>query len=223
LVSDDDDNDLYRRWAEGDVNAGQDLVEHHLLYIGRFFANKVADPADTEDLVGQTFEIVAKNLGKFRGDSSFRTYLFGISRNVLRDYIKKKGRRPGDVDFEVTKIADIGPSPSVVMAERKEQALLLQALRTIALSYQIVLELSFFESMTQAEIAEQLGIAPGTVASRIRRGKKQLYDQLELLADSRELLESTKSNLQDWAESIRKLLEDSEDERPESENAERDD
>ena len=127
------------------------------------------------------------------------------------------------VDFEVTKIADIGPSPSVIMAERKEQALLLQALRTIALSYQIVLELSFFESMTQAEIAEQLDIAPGTVARRIRRGKQQLYNQLELLAVSRELLESTKSDLQDWAESIRKLLEDSEDEESEEEDSGRED
>ncbi len=201
-----DDKELYRLWAEGDRKQGEALIDRHLLYIGRFFANKVADAADTEDLVGQTFEIVAKNLGAYRGDSSFRTFLFGIARNVLRDYIKKKRRQPGDVDFEVTRIADIGPSPSVIVAERKEQTLLLQALRTITLSYQIVLELSFFENMTQAEIAVQLGIAPGTVASRIRRGKQQLYQQLELLTGSREILESTKSSIEDWAESIRALL-----------------
>ena len=205
-MSGPDDKELYRLWAEGDRKLGEALIDRHLLHIGRFFANKVADAADTEDLVGQTFEIVAKNLGTYRGDSSFRTFLFGIARNVLRDYIKKKRRQPGDVDFEVTRIADIGPSPSVIVAERKEQTLLLQALRTITLSYQIVLELSFFENMTQAEIAVQLGIAPGTVASRIRRGKQQLYQQLELLAGSRELLESTKSSIQDWAESIRALL-----------------
>ena len=118
-VSSQDDKELYRRWAEGDLKQGEALIDRHLLYIGRFFANKVADVADTEDLVGQTFEIVAKNLGTYRGDSSFRTFLFGIARNVLRDYIKKKRRQPGDVDFEVTRIADIGPSPSVIVAERK--------------------------------------------------------------------------------------------------------
>jgi len=199
------DAELYSAWAEGDTAAATTLVQRHIAQVGRFFSNKVADPMDTEDLVGRTFEICAQKLGSFRGDSRFRTYLFGIAHNVLRDYVKKRSRQP-DLDFEVTMIKDIGPSPSVIIAERKEQTLLLEAMRSIPVAYQVALELAFFEEMTQAEISELLGVPPGTVASRIRRGKQQLLQRIETMADTRELLESTLSSLADWSRSIRKLL-----------------
>jgi RNA polymerase sigma-70 factor (ECF subfamily) len=200
-----EDGELYQRWASGDHAAAEELVGRHFDQIARFFANKVADASDSEELVSKSFEIVQRKLGTFRGDSSFRTYLFGIAHNVLRDYVKVRGRRP-DVDFEVTKMVDIGPSPSVVMAERKEQALLLQAMRSIPLNYQIVLELSFFEELTQAEIAGVLALPPGTVASRLRRGKDQLEKKIVELAETAAIRESTMTRMSDWARSIRKLL-----------------
>ena len=199
------DTDLYKAWAEGDTAAATTLVQRHIAQVGRFFSNKVADAMDTEDLVARTFEICAQKLGSFRGDSRFRTYLFGIAHNVLRDYVKRRSRQP-DLDFEITMIKDIAPSPSVVVGERKEQTLLLEAMRSIPVAYQVALELAFFEELTQAEIAELLGVPPGTVASRIRRGKQQLLERLEALADTRELLDSTLSSLADWSRSIRKLL-----------------
>jgi RNA polymerase sigma factor (sigma-70 family) len=201
-----DDSKLYARWATGDREAGGHLIDRYLGQLGRFFSNKVVASPDTEDLVALTFEVCAKNLGKFRGESSFRTYLYGIARNVLRDYVKKRGRRPSEVDFRVTRVVDLGPSPSVILGERKEQALLLAAMRAIPLELQIVLELSFFEEMTQAQIAEVLDLPPGTVASRIRRGKTLLFEQIEALADTPQLLESTMHGLRDWARSIREHL-----------------
>jgi RNA polymerase sigma-70 factor, ECF subfamily len=200
-----EDANLYAQWAAGDRAAGGYLVDRYLGRIGRFFSNKVVSPSDTEDLVALTFEVCAKNLGKFRGESKFRTYLFGIARNVLRDYVKKKGRQP-EVDFHVTRIADLAPTASVVMGERKEQALLLNAMRSIPLELQIVLELSFFEEMTQAQIAEVLDLPPGTVASRIRRGKALLFERIEAMAENPRLLESTMHGLRDWARSIREHL-----------------
>lgn len=204
----DSDETLYERWEAGDREAGSRLVDRHLEAIGRFFANKVTNLADTEELVGETFETCAKCLGRFEHGSTFRTYLFGIARNVLRDYIKKKGRRPSDVDFHVTSLRDLGPSPSVVLGEHKEQVLLLEALRAIPLAYQMVIELSFFEEMTQAEIATVLELPPGTVASRIRRGKALLFAQIESLADSPGVLQSTMHGLERWAETLRAQLSD---------------
>ena len=202
-----DDIELYRSWAEGDLPAGSRLVDRYLESIGRFFANKVTDGADTEDLVGETFERCARSLGRFREGSSFRTYLFGIARNVLRDYIKKKSRRP-DIDFHVTRLEELGPSPSVMVGERKERVLLLRALRSLTLDQQIVIELSFFENMTQAEIAQVLGIPPGTVAYRIRRGKAVLLQQIQAYAESSRLLESTMHGLEEWISAIETELAD---------------
>jgi len=202
-----DDIELYRAWRDGDRDAGSRIIDRYLESIGRFFANKVTDPADIEDLVGATFERCAASLGRFEEASSFRTYLFGIARNVWRDYIKKKRRRGDGVDFSVTQLEDLGPSPSVVLGERQEQIILLKALRQIPLELQIVIELSYFEKMSQAQIAETLAIPPGTAASRLRRGKKALLDRVSALASDKALLESTLHGLQDWIDKIRQELE----------------
>ena len=200
------DEELYAAWEGGDERAANALIDRHLRSIGRFFANKVTDASDAEDQACKVFEIVSRKLGSFERNSSFRTYLFGVARNVLRDYVKYKRRRRGEVDFQLTAVRDLGPSPSAIVAERKDQLLLLQALRAIPLAYQIIIELSYFEEMTQAEIAELLELPPGTVASRIRRGKKMLDEKMEELAESQDVLESTRHGLQDWADDLKKQL-----------------
>ena len=47
---------------------------------------------DIDDLVSETMKACASSLGRFRGESSFRTYIYGIARNVLRTHIRKAGR-----------------------------------------------------------------------------------------------------------------------------------
>lgn len=199
----DTDADLYRQWVEGDRSAGEQLIRRYFEAVGRFVATKVADPSQVQDLISQTFEVCAKSLGRFEERSSFRTYLFGIAHNVIRDFIKKKMRRPEDFDIHVTRLVDIGPTPSFVLGEEKEQQLLLHALRSLTYELQVLVELSFFEEMTRHQIAEVLELPPGTVASKMRRAKKLLFEELEQLAASPDLLQSTLHSLKDWAQEIR--------------------
>lgn len=202
------DAELYDAWHAGDAKAGGQLVDRHLGAIGRFFANKVKNETDMEDLVGETFERCARTLGNFRHESSFRAYLYGIANNVLRDYIRRKHKQQHEVDLRTTCLRDLGPTPTTALAERREQVLLLQALRAIPLDCQIALELSYFESMSRRQIAEILEVPAGTVASRIRRGKDMLFSRIEELADSPALLQSTMSNIEGWAESLKAQIEE---------------
>jgi DNA-directed RNA polymerase specialized sigma24 family protein len=100
-------------------------------------------------------------------------------------------------------VHDLAPSPSVIMARHHEHRVLLQALRRIPMDHQIVLELYYWEDMTAAELAEVLEIPEGTVRGRIRRAKQLLEEQLSLLAENDVDLESTMSNLDSWAKSLR--------------------
>ena len=205
------DEKLYRSWVAGDRDAGGQLIERYFESIGRFVATKLSDPGEVQDLISQTFEVCQKTLGRFEERSSFRTYLFGIANNVVRDHIKKKQRKP-DVDFRVTCIADLGPTPSLVLGDEKEQQLLLAALRAIPFEMQVIVELSFWEGMTRHQIAEVLELPPGTVASKLRRAKTALEAELERLAASPDLLESTLHGLRDWAREIREQFADEPDE-----------
>lgn len=200
----DDDAQLYAAWAAGDKAAGGRLLDRHLASVIRFFTNKVGGAAEADDLVAETFELCARKLGAFRGEGSFRAYLFGIAHNCLRQYYKKKVRRDArEVDPGTMSVMDLGPSPASVLGEHKEQTLLLHALRRLPLDHQVALELMYFEGLSRREIALALDIPEGTVAGRVRKGRDNLEKELAALADDPALLASTVSGLEDWAKDIR--------------------
>jgi RNA polymerase sigma-70 factor (ECF subfamily) len=194
------DLELYRAWAAGDRGAGARLIDCHLAAVSRFFANKTVATAEHDDLVAMTFERCAKGLGGFRGEGSFRGYVLGIARHVLGDELR---RRTPDHALGSISIADLGPSPSRIAAERDEQRLLLAGLRAIPFEYQIALELHFFEELSRDEAAAVLGIPAGTVASRLRRGRELLAQAIAALAGSPALANATVTGLDAWAADLR--------------------
>jgi len=197
------DEQLYQAWALGDRTAGSRLVDRFVRPIARFFANKVADAPDAEDLVGETFEICARKLGDFACEGSFRSYLFGIAHNVLRNYLRRKRRHGREIDPETDSIAMLGPSLVTAIASKREHTLLLRALRSVPIELQVVLELAHFEQMSRTEIALALGMPAGTVASRLRRANELLEAKLAELAEHPDLARSTIHGLTDWAAELR--------------------
>ncbi|MCB9751370.1 MAG: sigma-70 family RNA polymerase sigma factor [Myxococcales bacterium] len=198
-----DDGVLLAAWRSGDLRAGEALFDRHIASIHRFFKNKLGDDDAIEDLVQRTFLACVEGRDRFRGDASFRSYLFGVAHNLLCDHFRarQRGRRP--IDFEALSAVDLGVGPLTVIKQRREHRLLLEALRRIPLRFQVVLELSYWEGMSSFEIAHVLGVPAGTTRSRLRRARALLGDEIAALASSAELRESTTANLERWAEELR--------------------
>ncbi len=91
-LSQGDDLALVVAWQNGDQWVGACLFERHFDTILRFFRNKVHGPAQ-DDLLQQTFLRCVENAASFRRASSFRTYLFGIARNVLLEHLRASSRQ----------------------------------------------------------------------------------------------------------------------------------
>lgn len=195
------DFDLLEAWRSGDKNAGNLLFDRYFESVHRFFRNKVTDGA--EDLVQQTFLALVRSRDRFRGDSSFRTYLFAAARSKLYSYLDRRRREGERIDYGVTSCQDLGVSPSRIIAEGEEQRLLLHALRLLPVDLQIALELFYFEQMRGPDLARALGVPEGTVRSRIRRGRDLLRERLEEIAGSPAHVETTMTNLEAWAAAIR--------------------
>ena len=198
------DVELLERWAEGSERAGTTLFDRHYRAVFRFFNAKGVP--EIEDLVQETFLGIVRNFRSFREDASFRAFLFGVARNVLCQYLRRRGRKEGKLDFETVSIADLGLTPSAVLAQREEQRLLLEGLRRLGVDDQIALELYLWEGLTAPELAGVLGLTEAALRSRLHRAKNRLRELLTEIAKSPELLESTLGDIEGWAAQVRAQL-----------------
>src|SRR4051812_26945334 len=87
------DAELIARWKSGDQRAATHLVERHASALARF-AVSCGAREDVDELVQDTFVRAFGSLDGFRGDSSFRTWLFTIERRLLMDRRRAERRRP---------------------------------------------------------------------------------------------------------------------------------
>lgn len=196
------DLDLLDRWRNGDRAAGSALYQRYAAPITTYFRRNVSDRNQIEELVQETFLTCLRSQQPIE---NFRACLYGMAFHSFTRYLRAKGRLPAiDHDFEdiAQCTADIIPDPEYVRGQREDRRLLIRALRRIPYPQQVVLELSVFEDLAGAEIAQILGRPEGTVRSRLRLGKENLQAQLAALADSPEVLRDTTTGLDTWRRGI---------------------
>ncbi|MEM7151302.1 MAG: RNA polymerase sigma factor [Myxococcota bacterium] len=201
----DEDLELLEAWRAGDNTAGSRLLRRHFRTLFRFFRSKVSHGA--EDLVQQTMLACSESAHRFRGDSSFKTYLLAIARTQLLMHLRKYARKGKKVDQLETSIADVMGSPSLAVAGKDEQKLVLTALRHIPIDLQIAVELHYWEEMRIDDIAVVIGVPPGTVKSRLSRARKMVREWI-LKAEEfpAALRETTAGDIENWAQSLRDRL-----------------
>ena len=161
------------------------------------------DPAALDDLVQRTFVACLECRDTLRAESSFRPWLLGIARHVLLMHwraLATSRRMQGRL--ENFSVEDLVPTPSVVVARREEQRLLVRALRKIPVELQLLLELFYWEGLGHAELVEMLEMPVGTVKSRLNRARELLADALHKIGAPDEVTKSTPMELDAWVRSL---------------------
>jgi RNA polymerase sigma factor (sigma-70 family) len=195
------DAELLEAWRGGDKRAGKILFERHYDAVHRFFRNKVGPEAP--DLVQRTFLGCLEGVERYRGEGSFRSWLFAVAYRQLCKYYRSRASERSRFDVGTVSACDLDPTPSSVVGKRREHRLLLEALRRLPIELQVALELHYWEQMSDAEIARALDMPLGTTKSRIRRARQLLAERMAELAVSPDELQSTLGNLEQWAEQLR--------------------
>lgn len=204
MTKDATDFELLDAWAAGDREAGDALLSAHFEAVYRFFRNKV--DGELHDLVQDAFLRCTEAAQSFRREAGFRAFLFGVARRVLYDHLRRHYRGEGRVELGSVSVMDLGTSPSALVAREQEHRVLLHALRTLPLDDQIALELAYWEELSGPEIAAVMDVPPATARTRLHRARLALRKQVEALAGSPEVVQSTLDNLERWAGSVREML-----------------
>ena len=174
-----DDLVLFDRWCNGDKTAGQTLLQRHFDAIYNFFGTKCE--AEADELTQATFLACLKSRDQFRKQSSFRTYLFTIARHELYHLLRRRERHDKKLDFAISSIAEIITTPGSRIQRQQEQARLVDALRTLPVDVQTLLELHYWEDQGIPELAEIFEVDATVIRTRLSRARKQLKEQLETL------------------------------------------
>ncbi|MEM9458626.1 MAG: sigma-70 family RNA polymerase sigma factor [Myxococcota bacterium] len=203
------DEQLLKCWRDGDRNAGQILVKRHYDSLFMFFWGKV-DEQTSADLVQDTFETLCTSQDRFRGDSSTRTYLFGIARWKLVDHLRKARKQRDRFDPLRDGIDEdrVERSITSLFAHRQQQALLVRGLRSLPLDDQLLLELKDYETLTARELAEVFGIPAGTMAGRISRARERLRRAVRALASNTPIADETLESLDSFFRGVRATVRD---------------
>lgn len=165
------DDTLVRRARQGDRAALEQLLRGQYDRIYAVCRRMTGNDDDAADAGQEAMIAVARGLGSFDGRSQFSTWVYRIAVNASIDELRRRSRRP-TVGLDELSVAD--PAPGSDPEATADVVDVDAALRRLAPDFRAVLVLRELCGLDYAEIAEILGLPPGTVRSRISRGRAAL-------------------------------------------------
>jgi len=172
----DDDFSLIKRFIDGDESTFRILVQRHKEKVRNIIFMTLNSTEAIDDIAQEVFITVYKNLKNFRFESQFTTWLFRITVNKCKDYLRKKNVRR---IFVPIKEAD-DKFNSEIPAETDDISNIVQnAISKLPHKLKVPLMLKDIEGFSYQEIAETMNIEIGTVKSRIFRAREGLKNILK--------------------------------------------
>lgn len=192
------DAELLGRWRAGDRGAANILVKRHYAPLRRFLSGKVGD-ADAKVIAQDAFLALCEDLDRFEGYSSFRSYLFGIGRWKLIEFIRRHRRGGGAFDPARESVSDLALDArlSSMFGVRQRERWVLQAFRTLPVDQQLLLSLKGYQGMTNREIAEVFETTPAQVDGQVHRARQRLRKLVESTSRLSGTLGVHEGNLED--------------------------
>lgn len=174
------DEQLLESYREGETAAFRMLIQRHQDDLLRFLYRLTGDRQSAEDVFQETFLQVHISADTFDATRRFKPWLFTIAANKARDMLRKRVRRqevdlsapvnrdPNSAGQTFIDLMEVSvPSPDDGLQDQERDQLVQRAVDRMPQSLKEILLLAYFQRLSYAQIAEDLGIPLGTVKSRL--------------------------------------------------------
>jgi len=183
-MSSNDEADLLARCRRGESKAWGDLFDRYYPSTARFVfqLSHQFSREDTEEICQEIFLSVIRNIGAFKGDSRFQTWLFRIAANKAHDHharqlAAKRGGGKITVSMNATDAQtglamdppDPAPSPDASLMASERAAAVMEALAHLGDPCREIIELRYFADLSYEEISGSLRLNLKTVSSRLSK------------------------------------------------------
>lgn len=167
---------LAARYRDGDEQAAAELVARHAGPISRFLYASGARESDLDDLLQEAFFRAFRKLDTWRGDSSFRSWMFSIASNLLRDqYRRRRGRVV--LPLEERDLPDPG-DPHTELAAQEAEERIRSGLAGLPRLQREVFLMRVQEGAEYEDIAAALGTTPGAARVHYHHAVKRLKERV---------------------------------------------
>lgn len=180
-VRTDSDEELGRGFADGDESCLNEAYRRWGALVFTVAARKLGDPEEAKDVAQQVF------VGAWRGRKgydpqrgSLKTWLMGITHKKVADALIRRSRHQRDVEAVIVAGVSEEPRHETPTDSVDDFLLLAEELDRLPEQQRTVLEMAFYEDLTQAQIAQRTGLPLGTVKSYARRGLMRMKKRLEV-------------------------------------------
>lgn len=184
-----DDLELVARSQAGDTSAFNELVTRYRNRAYAMIYNMVRNEQDAWDLAQDGFLKAWKSISRFRGQSSFYTWLYRILMNVTIDAMRRKQIEGGTEFDDQIGLQNIAPGaatapksemePADRMSDKEIRLRIDDAIQKLSPEHRTAIVMREIDGLEYTEIAEQMGCSLGTVMSRLFYARKKLQALLK--------------------------------------------
>lgn len=175
-----EDAELVELARDGDIPAYEELVARYQGIAYRVAWLVTRQAGEAEDAVQEAFVKAYYALPKFRRGAPFRPWLLRIAANEARNRVRSSRRREGlALRAAVADPGGAALSPEAAALEREEALALMRALERLREPDRLVIAYRYLCELSETEMADALGVRPGTVKSRLSRALGRLRTELE--------------------------------------------
>jgi len=171
------DSRIIERILGGEADLFEEIVRRYQRMVGSVAYKMGIRPSDLDDLVSEVFIKAYRNLGRYRPEHAFSTWLYRLATNRVLDDVRAR-RREGRSEEVTENLPDRGPRADRALDDDDRARAVASALEAIPEEYRAPLVLLHMEGRKVTEIAYTLGIPEGTVKTRLARGRKRLRQVL---------------------------------------------
>lgn len=158
---------------QGDARALDALLRRHQSRVHAVCRRIAGNDADAQDATQEALLAIVRGLPRYDGRAAFGTWAYRVATNACLDELRRRGRRPVPVEEIVERADHDGAGDRLA-----DRMLIDAALAELPEEFRACVALRDLCDLDYAQIAEALDIPPGTVRSRIARGRAALAEQL---------------------------------------------
>jgi RNA polymerase sigma-70 factor (ECF subfamily) len=182
-----DEKQLIERAQAGDREAFDELAQIYSARMFRMAMRITGNESEAEDAVQQALLGAFQNLSRFRGDSTFSTWVTRITMNEALGIVRKRRKNVVEIgemanedgDVVVRVLASAGETPEAAALREERRRLVHESMTLVKPSYLKVMKLRLIEDLSVEEIGSRLGIPVNTVKVHLYRGRQAMKEYLE--------------------------------------------